>query len=755
MPNYVLGTPIDAAAAAEAGGLSSLNNSSRLDLALRGPISEARPQASKRQEVLDERGRPLRFHGAFTGGFSAGYFNTVGSAEGWTPSSFVSSRTNKAESTTSKSTISNGIQAFDALKPFMDAEDEESMGALLVARSSYKNNAEIVLGGGGGGGGGGGEKKRSREESNGVSYLDLVVKDSGDNSIGIKLLELCGWRRGQRVGLAFALRRAKRGLGLGGGLGDGVFAPKTEEEALARLECIDSEKKLERQQEIELDALWNNATSRPPNAKFGVSFDPHSVRKRQSATEQIRNASSSAFLLGNDEAGGTSINVDRARLKMSSTALLGMHPTIGGAGGNSIVNTLGSAALRQGTEGGGSLPRGSTTSVKRGAPQQPLYTSRTNSGLLSFDLDDDGDDDASAYRQPSLLEYDIQSTSGIATGYSGSSSNQEKISQHESHLLASSGFPASSSLRIADRNHGGESILLKNKNINLCADGRPPLPGFCLATRQDSNVFAFARSHKPPPPPSGWVPQHQFFEKEDTQSMSLYKRFGYNVNSAQHGSDTTSAEESATRADPVVQRPVHNSLPEQSTNTFFDKFSKGNSASTEKVSSEDKSAILPAVQFLSKIPKVGSTNKRSTSTFLPSKLLLKRFNVADPFMASDRLLLSNPAVAASAAGSSSTTSSTITSDHLARIQSSQASHQDVSKSSSSQQNASTFPPTTTTTSTTTSLQQLSSSLPGQRPPPDISSATAAVRKIAATLAPINYRPPQSLFETIFGASFTI
>jgi hypothetical protein len=53
------------------------------------------------------------------------------------------------------------------------------------------------------------------------------------------------------------------------------------------------------------------------------------------------------------------------------------------------------------------------------------------------------------------------------------------------------------------------------------------------------------------------------------------------------------------------------------------------------------------------------------------------------------------------------------------------------------------------------LQQLSSSLPGQRPPPDISSATAAVRKIAATLAPINYRPPQSLFETIFGASFTI
>ena len=33
------------------------------------------------QEAKDERGRK-RFHGAFTGGFSAGYFNTVGTKEG-------------------------------------------------------------------------------------------------------------------------------------------------------------------------------------------------------------------------------------------------------------------------------------------------------------------------------------------------------------------------------------------------------------------------------------------------------------------------------------------------------------------------------------------------------------------------------------------------------------------------------------------------------------------------------------------------
>lgn len=32
--------------------------------------------------VKDEKGRFKRFHGAFTGGFSAGYFNTVGTKEG-------------------------------------------------------------------------------------------------------------------------------------------------------------------------------------------------------------------------------------------------------------------------------------------------------------------------------------------------------------------------------------------------------------------------------------------------------------------------------------------------------------------------------------------------------------------------------------------------------------------------------------------------------------------------------------------------
>ncbi|WFD00302.1 hypothetical protein MYAM1_003050 [Malassezia yamatoensis] len=61
-------------------------------------------------KAYDERGR-RRFHGAFTGGYSAGYFNTVGSKEGWAPSTFRSSRNQRANASEQRA------------EDFMDEED--------------------------------------------------------------------------------------------------------------------------------------------------------------------------------------------------------------------------------------------------------------------------------------------------------------------------------------------------------------------------------------------------------------------------------------------------------------------------------------------------------------------------------------------------------------------------------------------------------------------------------------------------------
>ena len=44
-------------------------------------VQRAKVLKEKEQYVTDSQGR-RRFHGAFTGGFSAGYYNTVGTKEG-------------------------------------------------------------------------------------------------------------------------------------------------------------------------------------------------------------------------------------------------------------------------------------------------------------------------------------------------------------------------------------------------------------------------------------------------------------------------------------------------------------------------------------------------------------------------------------------------------------------------------------------------------------------------------------------------
>ncbi|WBW74104.1 G-patch RNA-binding protein, involved in splicing Gpl1 [Schizosaccharomyces osmophilus] len=51
-----------------------------------------------KQTARDERNRK-RFHGAFTGGFSAGYFNSVGSKEGWQPKAWSSSKKDRGTKT--------------------------------------------------------------------------------------------------------------------------------------------------------------------------------------------------------------------------------------------------------------------------------------------------------------------------------------------------------------------------------------------------------------------------------------------------------------------------------------------------------------------------------------------------------------------------------------------------------------------------------------------------------------------------------
>ncbi|KAI5073409.1 hypothetical protein GOP47_0011422 [Adiantum capillus-veneris] len=139
---------------------------------------------SSSQEVYDENGR-RRFHGAFTGGFSAGYYNTVGSKEGWVPQSFTSSRKNRAELAQQR--------AYD----YMDDEERaEQDSTRLVATSDYDTFAltaadlarrEAAQ-----------ELKKRPSVIPGLLLDDVIVPVS--RSIGFELLRKMGWRHGRSIG---------------------------------------------------------------------------------------------------------------------------------------------------------------------------------------------------------------------------------------------------------------------------------------------------------------------------------------------------------------------------------------------------------------------------------------------------------------------------------------------------------------------------------------------------------------------------
>ncbi|PWN39123.1 hypothetical protein IE81DRAFT_369343 [Ceraceosorus guamensis] len=202
------------------------------------------------QEVLDEQGR-RRFHGAFTGGYSAGYFNTVGSKEGWVPSSFISRRRshrrddNDAEhdddddddgaaaaagsaaagsdkrrrlnaqsrgaaaAAAAAAAGANGragAGAVQRVEDFMDEEDRQSMSLGVAALQTQRRDAyryDPLLGALGG---------PVSTPSHAPSHQTGMAEQADPISVrtfskGQELLERMGWKRGTGLGPRISLSR--------------------------------------------------------------------------------------------------------------------------------------------------------------------------------------------------------------------------------------------------------------------------------------------------------------------------------------------------------------------------------------------------------------------------------------------------------------------------------------------------------------------------------------------------------------------
>ncbi|KAM3828770.1 G patch domain-containing protein 1 [Vipera latastei] len=143
-----------------------------------------KPVPLQDQTVKDEKGRYKRFHGAFSGGFSAGYFNTVGSKEGWAPSAFVSSRQKRAE------------QKVLGPEDFMDEEDLSEHGIApkeITITDAFASQSKDKI------------QKKARQLAEivapipGATVLDEFITPA-KITIGIDLLRKMGWKEGQGVG---------------------------------------------------------------------------------------------------------------------------------------------------------------------------------------------------------------------------------------------------------------------------------------------------------------------------------------------------------------------------------------------------------------------------------------------------------------------------------------------------------------------------------------------------------------------------
>jgi hypothetical protein len=134
---------------------------------------------AKTGAVTDAQGRK-RFHGAFTGGFSAGYFNTVGSEEGFQPATFRSSRSDRVE------------VKRQSVQDYMD-EDDGLLGGVLTAKEgvdSFVGSEKSMVKSG--------VASHRLSDEIGSAISNIILEPA--NTMGKKLLGLLGWKPGQGTG---------------------------------------------------------------------------------------------------------------------------------------------------------------------------------------------------------------------------------------------------------------------------------------------------------------------------------------------------------------------------------------------------------------------------------------------------------------------------------------------------------------------------------------------------------------------------
>lgn len=663
----MIGTPIDKASATK-GAIPIHYGTSSHTLTQSGNSntnsSRIRDGKDSKGYVTDAQGR-RRFHGAFTGGFSAGYFNTVGSAEGFTPGTFSSSREDTVGGVSSSSSSSSSQPPSKNIvrqhvRDFMDEEDEQdfnftnssvSVGTIRDTNGSLFQPSQLYKGVDVS------SNSSTAQHINEASdpfqrFLTGSTKKITDlstnefiipqrSSIGKLLLHHCGggWHEGMKLGYHNnnSLKKPKNSSSTlsvshnNSTVTTNVLMDDTEEDH-------DNE---EEDFEKEMQLLWDEGTSRPPHSYYGLGYDPHSLRSHATATTTL--LSHQRMNKNNDN---LSVNLPNDRENK--------RYRVGDILESNDKHTKFLASL-SGT-GSSKLPDNPKTITSTAT-----NNTKRKYNLMSFDIDDEEGNNDNIYSEPSLLEYDIpsiQQRTGLGIGKSLPSNSIQSIIPSINDSSLSSSSSSSSSSTLAD--------------IHNCADGLPPLPGFHLAQRTERSFVTFTNLYRPFLPSSDYQVQPHIFTEDLPPTLPLYEQYGYTINKVidtgtDDKADTSShpikkvqsSDTTRTKPPPGWLTKIMKNDDDPDTNILKSKFVPGptiggddntttNDSGTGKLINTKEGIVTIAANASKVHPSSSSLSSSSISSsksmftvgqilshtetvWIPNRLVLKRFNIPDPF----------------------------------------------------------------------------------------------------------------------------
>jgi Protein of unknown function (DUF1604) len=522
-----------------------------------------------------------RFHGAFTGGFSAGYYNTVGSREGWEPTEY-------GASTASRMELPGQNVPQQSIHSFMDEQDHNEWGGPQGIRNEFVSADSV-------GAASAGASNSKRQEK--MTDPFTVQFRSG---IGEQLLRVLGWRGSSASSAAYVLDDAHTAT-KEAGKDDPSYLQILSTKRLRRIEMSQVQVKVP-QPKLDLCGLGYEPFRDAP--EFARHFQERRKRAKVRGAGGPRSNASGAYRTSDlyqeedddDAYGGDDRRRRRAR---SPTAGSRTYVSKDDDDGHDFVGTrsVGGFALLD--------------------DEDDAYDDIGSQGannLEAFDTELDLDDEA---------DPDISSRLNSAPQLSLSHGKPQQVPANEKSVQGIFSSWATSSLTPAGA--GGETAVM--------SDGRPILPGFVLS----ATVTSGTKRYRGPDVPLNYeVSNHVFGPREhplvyqallhaerlqiteDTYQKSV--REALRDNSVARSSQPTAINEGPIRA--MSHKMASFAGVSKAMERRFTKASAAEATPSEGSTGEARVAVAS--------PRSSEKATRTFATFVPSAMLCKRLGVPAP-----------------------------------------------------------------------------------------------------------------------------